>query len=68
MLYGGVICHIVLMVGSNQITSQEHSAGRCAGGGGGADDMALACSINRRLFLFLASQFPGFCFHLKTLR
>lgn len=65
MLYGGVICHIVLMVGSNQVTSQEHSAGRCAGG---ADGMALACSINRRLFLFLASQFPGFCFHLKTLR
>lgn len=65
MLYGGVIGQIVLMVGSNQIASQEHSAGRCAGG---ADDMALACRINRRLFLFLASQFPGFCFHLKTLR
>jgi len=32
--------------------SQEHSAGHCAGG---AEDVALTCSIKRRLFLSCVS-------------
>lgn len=59
MLYGGVICHIVLMVGSNQITSQEHSAGRCAGGGALTTWRLLAASTEG-YFSFLLLSFLGF--------